>query len=46
MQRLAGSSIPIFRDFAHARQKYRRQLLAEQYGDVRAVLGVTHLLAV
>jgi UDP-N-acetylmuramate: L-alanyl-gamma-D-glutamyl-meso-diaminopimelate ligase len=40
MQRLAGSSIPVFRDFAHAPSKVQAAVaaLAEQYGDVRAVL--------
>ena len=40
MQRLAGSSMPVFRDFAHAPSKVQAAVaaLAEQYGDVRAVL--------
>ncbi len=40
MQRLAGRQIPVFRDFAHAPSKVQAAVaaLAEQYGEVRAVL--------
>ena len=40
MQRLAGKKIPVFRDFAHAPSKVQAAVaaLAEQYGEVRAVL--------
>lgn len=40
MQRLAGKQIPVFRDFAHAPSKVQAAVaaLAEQYGEVRAVL--------
>lgn len=40
MQRLAGEQIPVFRDFAHAPSKVQAAVaaLAEQYGEVRAVL--------
>lgn len=40
MQRIAGTAVPVFRDFAHAPSKVHAAVnaLAEQYGRVRAVL--------